>query len=74
MTGTLQISGKLDKFSPKYELTFNYTDKSTGKSATYKVEPNVATWFTTKGVLVNEAMDKDLANYITVVKSNLHQN
>ncbi|CAO3646453.1 unnamed protein product [Mucor hiemalis] len=74
VTGTLTISGKFDKFSPKYDLTFDYTDKSTGKSSTYKVEPNVAKWFTTKGRLVTEAMDKDLTSYLTKVQASLHQN
>jgi signal peptidase complex subunit 2 len=74
VTGTLKISGKLDKYSPKYELNLTYIDKASGKTVNHQVEPNVATWFTTKGVMVSEAIDKDFESYITILKNKLHQN
>lgn len=50
------------------------TYKSNGKSVSYQVEPNVARWFTTKGVMVPEAMDKDLTTFLTTLKNKLHDN
>ncbi|KAG2209828.1 hypothetical protein INT47_001977 [Mucor saturninus] len=73
VTGSLKISGKLDKFSSVYELKFTYKDKSSGKSVTNHVQPNVAKWFTTKGTLVSEIIDKDLSMYLTTLQNKLHQ-
>lgn len=74
MTETLKISGKLDKYSPKYKFKFTFIDKSCGKIVNHQVEPNIATWFTEKGIMVSEAIDKDLESYLTLVKNKLHQN
>ncbi|GAA5802351.1 hypothetical protein HPULCUR_007815 [Helicostylum pulchrum] len=72
VTGSLTISGSMDKYSSIYKLNMTY--KSNGKSVSYQVEPNVARWFTTKGVMVPEAMDKDLTTFLTTLKNKLHDN
>ncbi|KAG0749178.1 hypothetical protein G6F57_001676 [Rhizopus arrhizus] len=72
-SATLRISGKMEKYTSKYPLTLTYSDKLTNKSATTKIEPNVATWFTTKGTLVHDAIDSDLKSYVTTLQQQLHQ-
>jgi signal peptidase complex subunit 2 len=72
-SATLRISGKMEKYTSKYPLTLTYSDKLTNKSATTKIEPNVATWFTTKGTLVRDAIDSDLKSYVTTLQQQLHQ-
>ncbi|CAO3632589.1 unnamed protein product [Mucor fragilis] len=72
-TSTLKISGKIDKYSPIYQLCFNYADISTGKTVTHKIEPNVTTWFDTKGVLVKQTMDSELNSYLSTLVQKLHQ-
>lgn len=62
----------MDKYSSIYKLNLTY--KSNGKSVSYQAEPNVAKWFTTKGVMVTEAIDKDLSTYLTTLKNKLHDN
>ncbi|KAG2190352.1 hypothetical protein INT46_003206 [Mucor plumbeus] len=69
----LKVSGKIDKYSPIYELCLNYTDISTGKTVSNKIEPNVATWFDTKGVLVKQAIDSDLNTYLSTLVQKIHQ-
>ncbi|KAK4517769.1 uncharacterized protein ATC70_001113 [Mucor velutinosus] len=72
-TSTLKISGKIDKYSPIYQLCLNYTDISTGKTVSHKIEPNVTTWFDTKGVLVKQTMDSELNSYLSTLVQKLHQ-
>lgn len=73
-SGVLKISGKIEKYSPNYELEFQYTDKSSGKKAHYKVVPNVTTWFNSTGTLNRDVMDKEIGAYLTTVKEKLHKN
>lgn len=63
----------MDKFSPKYQLTLIYNDQISGKTVKHHVEPNVSTWFNTKGVMVKEAIDKDLSSFLTALKQKLHE-
>ncbi|ORE01984.1 microsomal signal peptidase 25 kDa subunit [Rhizopus microsporus var. microsporus] len=70
---TLKVSGKLEKYNPKYSLKITYVDKTTTKETILKVEPNATEWFTTKGILSYEAIDNDLKKYVDTLKQQLHQ-
>ncbi|KAG1445494.1 hypothetical protein G6F56_009895 [Rhizopus delemar] len=70
---TLKISGKMGKYTSKYPLTLTYTDSKLNKSATLKVEPNVTTWFTTKGALIRSVADSELASYVDRLQKMLHK-
>lgn len=69
----MKVSGKLEKYNPKYSLKITYVDKITTKKTTLKVEPNTTEWFTTKGILSYEAIDNDLKKYVDTLKQQLHQ-
>ncbi|KAI9478011.1 MAG: signal peptidase complex subunit 2 [Benjaminiella poitrasii] len=71
VAGTLKISAEFDKTSPIYKLTMHFT--SQGKTVQSIVDAIMPTWFNTKGVLVREAMDKDLNNYLLSLKQKLHE-
>lgn len=63
----------MGKYTSKYPLTLTYTDSKLNKSATLKVEPNVTTWFTTKGALIRSVADSELASYVDRLQKMLHK-
>ncbi|KAI8379180.1 signal peptidase complex subunit 2 [Radiomyces spectabilis] len=71
-TSTLKISGTMERYSPNYELVFEYTDKS-NKSAHHRVTKNVASWFKEDGTLVKERLDNDLNDALQAVTQQLHK-
>ncbi|KAI9276126.1 signal peptidase complex subunit 2 [Sporodiniella umbellata] len=72
-SATLIVSGKIKKFSSSYPLTLTYTDISLNKTSTLQIEPNVATWFTDKGVLDRQVANRDLLSYVERLQKMLHK-
>ncbi|KAI7883053.1 microsomal signal peptidase 25 kDa subunit [Lichtheimia hyalospora FSU 10163] len=61
--GIVTVSADAHRHSPLYTLTLRFQDQVHHKVSTIKGEKNVNTWFTEEGVLVKEALDKDLQEW-----------
>ncbi|KAI8983601.1 signal peptidase complex subunit 2 [Pilobolus umbonatus] len=71
--GTLKVTAEFDKYSPVYNLTITYKDYALTKAIVYKVKPNMATWFNTKGEMVKEAIDNDLNKFLISARNKAHE-
>ncbi|KAL1936643.1 hypothetical protein VTP01DRAFT_777 [Rhizomucor pusillus] len=70
--GTLTVSSKMEQYSPIYEMTYEYVDSVLKKGVSRQMKTNVSTWFTEDGILVKEALDKDLKEAASGLLSQLH--
>lgn len=62
----------MEQYSPIYEMTYEYVDSVLKKGVSRQMKTNVSTWFTEDGILVKEALDKDLKEAASGLLSQLH--
>ena len=69
----MTVSSEMPKFSPDYTLEMQYQDQVLHKTTKIKLTKNTSSWFTEDGVLVKEAVDKDLKEQAASLTRQIHK-